>query len=54
MPAVFQTAELSPVPRTYRAVLADPNWRAAMEAEFSTLLANNTWEFFLGLPVPMW
>jgi hypothetical protein len=32
MPAVFQTAELSLVPRTYRAALADPNWRVTMEA----------------------
>lgn len=35
---------LSPVPRTYRAALADPNWRAAMEDEYSALLANRTWD----------
>ena len=34
---------LSPVPRTYRAALADPNWRKAMEEEFSSLLGNHTW-----------
>jgi histone deacetylase 1/2 len=44
VPAIFQTAPLSPVPRTYRAALADSNWRAAMEAEYSALLANNTWD----------
>ena len=49
MPAVFQAASLSPVPRTYRAALADPNWHAAMEAEYSALLANNTWDL---LPRP--
>lgn len=35
---------LSPVLRTYHAVLADPNWRAAMEDEFNALLANRTWD----------
>jgi hypothetical protein len=49
MPVVFQAASLSPVPRTYRAALADLNWRAAMEAEYSVLLANNTWDL---LPQP--
>jgi histone deacetylase 1/2 len=44
MPALFQAAPLSPIPRTYRAALSDPNWRAAMEAEYSALLANNTWD----------
>ena len=44
VPALYQVAPLSPVPRTYRAALADPNWRAAMEAEYSALLANNTWD----------
>jgi len=44
LPALYQTATLSPVPRTYRAALANPNWRAAMEAEFSALLSNHTWD----------
>lgn len=35
---------LSPVPRTYRAALADPNWHDAMQEEYSALLANNTWD----------
>ena len=43
-PALFHAAQLSPVPRTYRAALADPHWRQAMEEEFSALLGNNTWD----------
>jgi hypothetical protein len=43
-PSVFNNTTLSPVPRSFRNALADPNWRAAMEDEFSTLLQNNTWE----------
>jgi hypothetical protein len=49
VPAVYHVAPLSPVPRTFRAALADPNWRAAMEAEHSALLVNNTWDL---LPRP--
>jgi len=49
VPALFQTDSLSPIPRSYRAALADPNWRTAMEAEFSALLSNNTWDL---LPRP--
>jgi len=39
----------SPVPRSYRAALADSNWRAAMEAKYAALLTNTTWEL---LPRP--
>jgi len=49
VPALFQTESLSPIPRSYRTALADPNWRTAMEAEFSALLSNNTWDL---LPRP--
>lgn len=35
---------LSLLPRMYRAALADPHWRSAMEEEFSALLATCTWE----------
>jgi hypothetical protein len=35
--------DLSPVPTTVRKALADPNWRAAMQAEYDALLANRTW-----------
>jgi hypothetical protein len=43
-PALFHAAALSPVPRSYRTALADPNWRQAMEEEFSALLDNHTWD----------
>jgi len=43
-PALFHTTQLSPVPSSYRAALADPNWRAAMEDEHTALLRNSTWE----------
>lgn len=40
---VLHAATLSPIPKTYRSALADPNWRAAVE-EFGALLHNSTWE----------
>ena len=40
----FHADALSPIPKTYRSALADPNWRCAMEAEYAALLANNTWD----------
>ena len=43
-PSVYNSTTLSPVPRSFRSALTDPNWRAAMEEEFSALLQNNTWE----------
>jgi hypothetical protein len=46
-PALFHAATLSSVPWTYGAVLADPNWRKAMEEEFSALLGNHTWNLVL-------
>ena len=41
---VLHAAPLSPIPKTYRSALADPNWRAAMDEEFRTLQQNSTWE----------
>jgi hypothetical protein len=38
MPAVLHAASLSLVSKTYRSVLADRNWRAAMVEEHSALL----------------
>jgi hypothetical protein len=32
------------IPTSVRASLADPNWRAAMEEEYRTLLNNGTWD----------
>jgi histone deacetylase 1/2 len=43
-PSVYNSTTLSPVPRSFRSALADPNWRTAMEEEFSALLQNKTWE----------
>jgi hypothetical protein len=34
---------LSPLPKTYRGALADPNWRDMMFEEFAALQANNIW-----------
>jgi hypothetical protein len=43
-PALFEASALSPIPRSYRAALADPHWRAAMEQEYAALVGNNTWD----------
>ncbi|KAG8076100.1 hypothetical protein GUJ93_ZPchr0006g44468 [Zizania palustris] len=44
-PSLFHASTTpSPIPNTYRSALADPNWRAAMEEEFSALMSNNTWD----------
>jgi hypothetical protein len=40
----LHAATLSPIPKSYRGALADPNWRAAMSDEFSALQKNNTWD----------
>ena len=39
----LHTAPISPLPKTFRSALANPNWRAAMQAEFDALLDNDTW-----------
>ena len=44
VPALFHAAPLSPIPKTFRGALADPNWRAAMEDEYAALLQNHTWD----------
>jgi histone deacetylase 1/2 len=35
---------LSPIPTSVREALADLNWRRAMEEEYGSLLANQTWD----------
>jgi hypothetical protein len=35
---------LSPLPKTYRGALKDPNWHVAMVDEYSALLSNNMWD----------
>jgi hypothetical protein len=44
VPALFHVAPLSPISKTFRAALTDPNWRAAMEDEYAALLQNHTWD----------
>lgn len=34
----------SPVPKSVRGALKDPNWLEAMTVEYSTLITNNTWD----------
>jgi hypothetical protein len=41
---LFMAMLLSLVPRTYLTALAYLNWHASMEAEYSTLLYNHTWD----------
>jgi hypothetical protein len=38
----FTASMLSLIPSSVRAALADPNWRAAMEDEYGTLMSNGT------------
>lgn len=49
-PTTFHNIAVSPLPKTYRSALVDPNWRAAMEDEYATLIANNTWDLVLRPP----
>jgi hypothetical protein len=44
VPFGSDAAPLSPVLKTFRSALVDPNWRDAMTDEFSALLSNNTWD----------
>jgi len=44
LPAQFHAVPLSPISKTFRSALADPNWRATMEEEYATLLQNQTWD----------
>jgi hypothetical protein len=42
--AALHLEVLSPVPRSYRDALADPNWRKAMKEECAALHANQAWD----------
>jgi hypothetical protein len=35
------TGVLSPIPKTVRTALKDPNWLDAMQAEYGALMSNN-------------
>lgn len=39
----FSPSTASPILTNYRSALADPNWWAAMSAEYDALLTNSTW-----------
>lgn len=39
---LFIAAPMSPIPRSYRVALADPNWHSTMEAGYSAVLVNHT------------
>jgi hypothetical protein len=41
---VATSTSVSPIPFSMRAVLRDPNWKAAMQEEIDALMANRTWE----------
>jgi hypothetical protein len=41
--SVTHTVTLSPIPKSYRVTLEDPNWLTAMQAEYHALVANKTW-----------
>ncbi|KAJ0550087.1 putative RNA-directed DNA polymerase [Helianthus annuus] len=38
------TTHLSPVPKTYHQAFTDPNWLRAMQAEYTALQENETWD----------
>jgi len=40
IPSLYHAAPLSPILKTFRSALADPNWRAAMEEEHDALIQN--------------
>lgn len=42
--SVFSASTISPIPTTYAKALSDPNWLHAMQAEFTALQDNETWE----------
>jgi len=44
LPALYTAALMSPVLKTFRSALADPNWLTAMEDEYGALLENKTWD----------
>jgi hypothetical protein len=44
---VAPAATPSPILKSVRGALKDPNWLAAMTDEYNTLLANDTWTLVL-------
>ena len=42
--SVTTSPDVSPLPRSVRDALRDPNWVSAMREEFTALVSNRTWE----------
>nr|AOG75316.1 reverse transcriptase [Mirabilis jalapa]AOW44035.1 reverse transcriptase [Mirabilis jalapa]AOW44037.1 reverse transcriptase [Mirabilis jalapa] len=40
---LLATQPISPLPKTYRTALKDPNWFTSKQDEFDALIRNNTW-----------
>jgi hypothetical protein len=53
MPSIYHAMPLSPVPKTFRSTLADPNWRAAMEEEHNVFFRITPGILCLALLGPM-
>jgi hypothetical protein len=41
---LFANPTISPIPKTYKSALLDPNWAAAMQDEYKALVENDTWQ----------
>jgi hypothetical protein len=52
-PKLYVAATLTPIPKSVRVALADPNWQATMEEEYVTLMSNDTWDLVSRPVVPM-
>ncbi|GKA41846.1 ribonuclease H-like domain-containing protein [Tanacetum coccineum] len=46
----FHMSHISPLPKSPSIALCDPNWRAAMYAEYNALVKNSTWMLVLKPP----
>ncbi|GKD30348.1 ribonuclease H-like domain-containing protein [Tanacetum coccineum] len=46
----FHMSHISPLPKSPSIALSDPNWRAAMYAEYNALVKNSTWMLVLKPP----
>jgi hypothetical protein len=52
-PALFEASTLSPIPRTYRAAITDPNWRSAWNKNILPLLVTTLGIFCLTRRIAM-
>ena len=42
--SLLATSPISPIPKSYKAALLDPQWAAAMKDEYTSLIQNNRWQ----------